>query len=283
MTPTANRRSMYIKQTDLQIMDWLAQFRLLQPRHIHHLSGRHIVAIRRRLRQLTAAGFIDRLTLPWTRLRPIASPPDEFVYRLGRKGTELVSDSIGSNVPFTPEKKTTFLDHDLTISAFHVVLHLVMHAAGLELQWRQDELQDWVTDDCGERLSVNPDSLFALTDTALPVERNTHCFFLEVERVRQHSYRNGQSAFTRKVQAYLAYAAKGVHRQSWGMDDFRVLTITPTQQRVANLRGKLVDAGIASDRFWFTDSSRYSLDRPSSVLEPIWNSPGDDRCHRLME
>jgi hypothetical protein len=284
MTTTRVRGGLYIKDTDLQLLAWLAEYRYLQPTHIQRLSSRHIVSIRRRLRQLLAEGHVDRLTLPLARSRPVASPPDEFVYRLGRKGVQHVRDQLGVDVSYTAEKQVGSLSHDLAISVFHLCLALAARQSGrLELEWRQTDLLDHARSERGERLPVNPDGLLALTDTALPAAANTQHFFLEVERSRQHSYEAGDSASLRKVLAYQAYGGQGVHRTTWGIENFRVLTILPTAERAANLRDKIAESQLASDRFWFTDFGRYPLDRPKSVLQNIWSSAGDDDLHALLD
>jgi hypothetical protein len=98
----------------------------------------------------------------------------------------------------------------------------------------------------GERLSINPDAFFGMTDADRPVDRNTDYFFLEVERSRQHGYKNGESALVRKVQAYEAYARQGRHRESWGIDGFRVLVVVPTIERATNLRVTMSRADVAA-------------------------------------
>jgi hypothetical protein len=283
MMTTGARGGLYIKETDLQLLAWLAEYKFLQPSHLRVLSGRHLVSIRRRLRQFLALNYVDRLTLPLARSRPVASPPDEFVYQLGRRGVQLVRDQLGVDVTYNPEKQVSSLEHDLSITTFHLCLFLATRQSGcLELEWRQNDLLDHARGDRGERLPVNPDGLLALTDTAMPAAANTQHFFVEVERSRQHSYQTGESAFIRKAVAYQAYAAQRIHLQTWEIEDFRVLTILPTAERAANLRDKIVQSKLDADRFWFTDFGRYTLDRPQSVLQNIWSSAADDDLHALV-
>jgi hypothetical protein len=282
MTRTSKCSSFYLKATDLEMLVWLADYRLLQPRHFETLAGRHVVAIRRRLRQFVDQRLTDRLTLPYSRSRPVAAPADQYVYRLARRGAQLLRERCGISAIYSGDRQVAFLEHDLTIANFHVTLSLACAEAGLELQWRQTELLDSAPGERSSLVSVNPDALFSVTDMSLPAESNTNAFFLEVERVRQHSYKEGESAFVRKMRAYDRYAVSGACRQTWGFDGFRVLVLVPTAQRAANLRAKLIAADLAADRFWFTDWTRYRLDRPASVLEPIWISAADDRLHAFV-
>ena len=252
---TDRRGGFYLKESDLELIRWLADYRYLQPSHLQKLSGRHIVSLRRRLRQLLAERLVDRLTLPLSRSRPIDSPPDQYVYRLGSRGVKLAREALGLDAVHTEDKKATFLEHDLAISAFHLGLELMARESDgrVVLQWRQTGLQDWARDPDGQRLSVNPDALFSFTDLRLPVDRNTNHFFLEVERSRQHGYANGESSFVRKVQAYDAYSKQGRHRQTWGIDGFRVLVIVPTVERAENQRIKVTNTGLEPGRFLFAE------------------------------
>lgn len=122
-------------------------------------------------------------------------------------------------------------------------------------------LLDWAGNGHGQ-LSVNPDALFGLKDGGKPEGQNTSYFFLEMVRCRESEYQNGASYFMRKMQAYVAYHREGKHTARYGIANFRVITVTPTKQRALNLCAKLKDAGLASKRFWFTDFSQISGQRP---------------------
>jgi hypothetical protein len=63
----------------------------------------------------------------------------------------------------------------------------------------------------------------------------------------------------------------------WHIPNFRVLTVTPTRERAENLCSGMADADppLASKRFWFTDASHVSLDRPSEILEEVFFTPKD--------
>ena len=54
-----------------------------------------------------------------------------------------------------------------------------------------------------------------------------------------------------------------------------MLTVTPTRERAENLCRSMVDAELAFKRFWFTDESHISLERPAEILEKIFFTPKD--------
>jgi len=35
--------------------------------------------------------------------------------------------------------------------------------------------------------------------------------------------------------------------------------------------------------FWFTSEGNYNIQKPESILEPIWQTPKDDNYHRILE
>src|SRR6202162_3753228 len=122
---------------------------------------------------------------------------------------------------------------------------------------------------------MNPDALFGLKDREKPEEQNTTYFFLEVVRSRESDYERQQSHFMRKMHAFVAYHREGKHTARYGISNFRVITVTPTRQRALNLCQKLQKAGLAFNRFWFTDLGSISTDEPSRILEKVFFTPKD--------
>ncbi len=79
----------------------------------------------------------------------------------------------------------------------------------------------------------------------------------------------------RKMRAFAAYYAEGRHRERYGIANFRVITITPTEQRALNLCRKLQDAGLASKRFWFGSIEPISADEPVRMPDNLFVTPKD--------
>ena len=129
---TLSRPSFYWKETDEDIIGWLADFHYLQPLHLQLLSGRNIIAIRRRLRQLHEQGLLHRTTVPFARNAPVWSPPDQYVYYLSRKGLAVarelgIADEASRS---NSEKSVALLPHDLFLTTFHLDLVLATPATG---------------------------------------------------------------------------------------------------------------------------------------------------------
>src|SRR5262249_26272422 len=135
MSEHNNRNGFYFKETDVEILKRLVEYRYLQPGDFQRLTGRNIISLRRRLRQLMQQGYLDRPTLPLEREAPIASPPDAFVYQLAPRGI-LKAKEYGladDNHRHTREKSNLFLAHDLLITKIHLTLELATRGTSLEL------------------------------------------------------------------------------------------------------------------------------------------------------
>jgi hypothetical protein len=122
---------------------------------------------------------------------------------------------------------------------------------------------------------VNPDALFGLKDLTKSEGQNTTYFFLEIVRSRESDYQSQQSYFMRKMDAFVAYHSQGKHTARYGITNFRVITVTPTKQRALNLCHKLHKAGLAFNRFWFTDLDSVSADEPTGILKKLFFTPKD--------
>src|SRR5216683_1562587 len=257
------RSGFYFKDSDAEILRRLVEYRFLQPDDFQKLTGRNIVSLRRRLRNLTERSYLERLTLPLEREAPIGSPPDAFVYQLAARGVVKAKEFgfADDDYRYTREKSNLFLVHDLLITKIHLMLELATCGTAHELiawEQRRSVLLDWAENRSG-RLSVNPDALFGLKDPEKPEGQNTTYFFLEIVRSRESDYERQQSYFMRKMEAFVAYHRQGKHTARYGISNFRVITVTPTKQRAQNLCQKLRNAGLAFKRFWFTDLDAVSL------------------------
>ncbi len=274
-----SERTFYFTESDAELLKRLVEYRFLQPNDFQKLTGRNIISLRRRLRQLVSQEYIERLTLPVEREAPIGNPPDAFVYYLSQRGI-LKAKEYGfadDEYRYTREKSNLFLQHDLLITKIHLTLELAIRDTSLELvawEQRRSVLLDWADNGRG-RLSVNPDALFGLKDRDKPEGQNATYFFLEIVRARESEYEQQQSNFMRKMQAFAAYHAQGKHRTRYGIGNFRVITITPTRQRAVNLCRKLHNAGLGFKRFWFTSIEPVSADEPARILDKVFFTPKD--------
>jgi hypothetical protein len=126
-------------------------------------------------------------------------------------------------------------------------------------QWRGD-LKDEVETEDGIA-SLIPDARFIIGDRS---------FFLEVVMSYESEYEDGESNIFRKVAFYNAY--RDQFRKKYGMEDFRVLWVLPTKQRVLRLLAKLEDS-FPYRRFYVTNEESYK----TNIKGKIWWTPKDFR------
>ena len=130
------------------------------------------------------------------------------------------------------------LEHELGISFFHLSLRALCDESGLTFRWQQAGLK------CG----VNPDAYFSLTN---PVTegKNTHHFFLEVERAKIGNYREGEPSIIRKLRRYYDYYNTTGCESEWGFRTYRVVTVLRNEERRANLL-RAMAAELNHRMFW---------------------------------
>ena len=87
------------------------------------------------------------------------------------------------------------------------------------------------------RLGVEPDRVFGLCFKGRPAGRDCVYFFLEADRGTMPVVRQGldQTSFRRKLLGYQETWRQGLHRRHLGIPNFRVLTVTTTEDRLAHL------------------------------------------------
>jgi Fe2+ or Zn2+ uptake regulation protein len=148
------------------------------------------------------------------------------------------------------------LDHELEITRFHIRLKILCEKHGWALYWQQADLKT---------ATVHPDAYFAVTDPAKPEGRNTHHFFLEVERSKISNYKEGQPSIVRKLAKYYALFGKSQCEKDWGMQQFRVIVVQRTDARRRNLCNAL-HAKYPHLMFWLTTEALCGADFTGEIF-----------------
>lgn len=266
-----------VSESDLKILRDSADYRFLDTSHILALhsetSGRNI---QRRLQFLFQAGFLERPIHQFSQYKA----PDQIIYTLGKKGAELLFSSESAKVGWAKrnkEVKSDFLWHSLMISDFRVILTLALREKKNSklVSWREENLFDTVYLE-GEKLPLSPDAFFTIED-----ENDLLHFFLEADRSTMPEER-----FLKKMKAYWQWWKEEGHKDRFNISVFRVLTVTISEDRKENLRQmtkQVDDRRRGSDMFLFACQKDCNLEKPESILKPIWQSPRDDKYHHLLE
>jgi hypothetical protein len=93
---------------------------------------------------------------------------------------------------------------------------------------------------------------------------------------------SGKSSFARKLNAYFAAWEQECHREHWGFQGFRVLTVTPSESRIKGmltLQRKITNNRAAA-MFLYTTPQRLA---EHGAFAPIWLSADGDGQRLLQE
>lgn len=225
----------------------------------------------RRLRKLTAAGYVRRL--------PRENRRSEFVYALTAAGAEILERHqlplLSANwSEKNRDVKTLFVEHTLMVARFYVAVSIgLKELPGLALDHYEREsrprgqyamLRAW-RNERGQPRKVNPDALLILDG----VHPGAH--FLEADQSTMGlNYRMAD-----KFEDYAALYREKRHGELFGVESFRVCVVAKSSQRASNLLNLLIDGTEIRPEerklFWFTTEETYR-DCPSNALATVWRS-----------
>jgi DNA-binding Lrp family transcriptional regulator len=286
----------------VEIIRQIARHRLIRSTHVAELVGRSVDRTNDRLRSLFHAGYIDRPRAQLDYYPMAGSAP--MVYALANRGARLLRERDGIN--FTNlelsrknrEAGRPFIEHQIEIVNFQVALQRASRGRSDVRFVHPDEI---VNESPGPtylshkpfavrvRLSdkgvmrdvgVVPDLVFGL-DLADHSRRN---FTVEIDRGTMPIVRADpdQTSFARKMRLYLTVHAAKLHERQFNWKNFRVLTVTTDQRRVASmidvLRRMRVPHSPGPALFLFTT---FNAIHASNPLEHEWHG-GDGRPARLI-
>jgi hypothetical protein len=245
-------------------------------------------SVRKRLKLLYQHGYLERVPAPigpgvWA-WRP--------VYRLAEKGAEVVAGELGiapKKLKYwgrgsdkdhrSDEVSQLFFEHTLQINDVRIAVTLAAKAKGFQVEkWLDDnqlksqEMRDYVTvrgKRQSQRVAIIPDAYFVLNLG----ERRAH-FFLELDRATMSSKR-----WKTRVLGYKAYTESGKYQERYHTTSLRILTVTTTEERLANLRKTTEQAG-GSKVFWFTTIEQATADK--IFFSPIWSIANETLARSLL-
>ena len=244
-----------------------------------HTDQRHF---RRRLQLLFQHGYIDR---PPAQLLNFVET-GEIVHAIGDTGADILfGDDPAKRAKINWAKKNGdikpwSLNHPLMVARFRTILTVALrdHPTAILANWLQgEELKNYVRVK-NKDYPLIPDG-FPTINTSPQYASN---YFLEADR----STESGELIKLEKVWRYDRWHRSDAHQKRYNIPSFQVLIVTISEERAKNLREKILkDVGRVKvkDMFWFTCEKNYSLEKPETILEPIWHSTGDDELHHLLE
>ncbi|MBA2678786.1 MAG: replication-relaxation family protein, partial [Ktedonobacteraceae bacterium] len=273
-------KSTALTERSLEVLDALVRFRLLSTSQIMTLVEGNGKVTHRHLQKLFHLGLVDRSPL----LRN--GTVGEFVYlpsgskslkllaargQMPESGLERFSKTlrrdIGSNI--SGPGRTLFLEHELMVSRFHMLLELACRETGGDVVlkvWRQGS-ETWntvrvVEGDQERVLPHRPDAVFTLEQPNAPEGQGVSHFFYEADR--------GTSTAGRmldKLKAHLTFLLQGKHREKYGFNRLRAVLIeAPTLERAEQIREWARAVSPSEPLFWITLSDL--LQTSDLVVQP---------------
>jgi Replication-relaxation len=289
-----------LTQDDIAVIRHVAEHRFLRSTHLLRLlEGRSAKKLVERLGALYHNGYLDRPRAQLDFYATAGSAP--IVYALGNKGASLLAEIDGGprpRVDWTDKNRIAgrlYIEHTLLAADLMVAFEVAARqAADIRLidaaailasapDATRNAQNPWalparITHAGGTQdVRVIPDRIFGLDFTQA---RKRSYFFVEADRATMPIMRSHprQTSFHQKILAYLAGAGSGnAHGKRFGIGNFRVLTVTTSQERVATMIGAVKRATTAggSNQFLFTD--RASILASPDVLSLEWLSGKGER------
>jgi hypothetical protein len=268
----AEPRPFQLQPRDIEILYEVLRHRFLQPRHVHALFGGSAANLAVRLRLLWQHHYLERPKA----VRPTRILTEELVYGLGKAGARMLEHyypelRIGHlDWTETPKKQIglPYIDHQLGIATFMVVLKLAGDQNGVRLHWKGHHADRFRIDVPGEPGVVRPDAHFALEVPDAGVAHH----FLEMDR--------GSVSLKRMEERYLQYLAFWKLRAGDSFPYFRVITVCENQDHCEALRrvGRRVIVDGAGDPWralLFVSIDSLTLTEPAQILRPVfWYADG---------
>lgn len=190
----------------------------------------------------------DYLTArPQPVVRPTGRPP--LVYSAGVAAASHLAQALHQTVPtvlarIQQDAKLSWLfhAHRHAIADARIALSLAADARGYTLTWQADEEVGNLRESVkvgGRALPIRPDGFLALHG-----ERQTACF-LEVQLASE------PQAYLKKAIAYEPYYQSGAYTRRFGFKSMRVLALTDTEARAANLYSAISSSMLSlKEMFW---------------------------------
>jgi hypothetical protein len=247
---------------DREILHHVHRHHFLRSDHLAALTTGSPQQMLRRLQRLYHYGYLER---PRCQIDYYQSGSRRMAYGLGNKGAAWLKHD--RSLPFHQldwKRKNhvgrLFLEHTLLISDIMVAVELacrnhkdvrLLTADDLQLAKMREPFQWNVNIGQRHRCGVIPDRVFGLEFNG---ER---CwYFLEADRATMPITRGdlSQTSFYRKLLAYETTWTQNVHRRDFGIDRFRVLTVTTNSARVQGMVAACQKLKHGRGLFLFTDT-----------------------------
>jgi len=249
------------------------EYRFLYIEQIARALGESTRGVELRLKLLYHNGYVDRIKLPVDR-------SNKMIYSLREKGAKLLAEAEGIGrdeiawTRFHNQVTPTHISHLLTINDALISYELALAEAqkqgaveGYKIdrgEPNRNRISVQLQDNVGKRTraAVVPDAILRIV-----FPRNQQSlFFLEVDRGTMTKRR-----WQEKMAVYKAFQESPKLQERFKTHSFIVLTVAPSERRIASLAEATVALG-GRRGFWYTTMDQLL---PDLVLGKIWVKASD--------
>ncbi len=282
--PEDQRPPMVFQPRDLEILKAISDCRALTAQHIEDLFERKQSTIQRRLQLLYQHEYLDRQYLAVVSRAPASLPA---IYTVGARGVRALIDGYQMDRGDIRRPRTQlgwkFLDHLLHVNDVRVSIILATRQHGLEvIRWldepyfRAHKDYTMVPTAGGKqrKYPVLPDGYFLLGNVPQGATGRAH-FFLEIDRGTEPL-----DKFTPQIVAYDEYVRSDAYERRFSAKSLRILIVTTTDKRLANLQAATRRVSSAS-YYWFTTFDRVTCE--TVLTRPIWYNLTEPQPYPLVD
>jgi Replication-relaxation len=295
-------RAIRITSRDTTILHNIARCRLITAAQLAQLDGGSAQNVSRSLLALFEHGFVER-PIAQTASRFLYKGSQSTIYGLTRKGARLLREqgldvrrSLLDGIDKERGAGWRFLEHTVSITQFLVDLEVAVRPReDLRLLSRAEVLEDGSRSKRGQQIriaatirldgivktnAVVPDAVFGLRFN----DDEESYFMLEVDRGEMPIERYSnlyRTFFAKKLLTYYEASRQQQYIHDLGINNFQVLTVTTTPERVDQMLKGLnrITEGKGSSMFLFAHEAALAVSNP---LEVEWVS-GKAQLLRLTD
>jgi hypothetical protein len=234
-----------------------------------------------RLRRLWENGYLDRYFLPTLMFHGST----EALYLLGKKGVDVAAAMLGLErteiLRGLSHLKRKVKNHSFLLSLDHILALADFRIAFEEAAAKHPDvsLTGWIPERMCEDSyrfwrgmekvegKIRPDGY-----CQCQYGEKRYSFFIEVDLGTMSS-----KAIAHKVQRYLDYSESGRYEKRFGVRFFRVLMVTTSSQRMANL--KRTTESLTDSIFWLTTTDQVQQGR---IFHQVWTKAGREGLYTLL-
>lgn len=230
-----------------------------------------------RLRLLFDHKFLDRHFL----YPLIYHGSSQAIYSLGKKAVEIVAENSGVDITSvkqdrrnTRRLKPFSIHHILAVNDFRIAFKQGARKRK-EVEFKRwipekELLDEYETriDGKKKKRRFKPDGYGRYL-----YQDKLYSFFLEMDRSTQTN-----KTFQGKIKRYLNYKRSGRYSERFGVRSFKLLVVTTTQKRLANLKEATEE--VTDKIVWFTT---LKMMQSQGLFETIWQEAGNNGVYSLLD